>query len=48
MGLVAFVPGNFGTASWSAIGRFVPMVWMLSGIVECVVGTLVAGMMYRE
>jgi len=48
VGLVTFVPANFVQASWSAMGRFVPMIWMVWGIVEFVVGTLVAGALYKE
>lgn len=48
VGLVAFVPSNFVEASWSAVGRFVPLMWMITGIIETMIGTLVAGAMYKE
>ena len=48
LGLVGNVMYNLSAASWGLQGRFMPPVWMVSGIVEMVVGTLVAGWVYKE
>lgn len=48
LGLMSHVAYNVSAVSWGQQGRFLPTVWMLSGIVELVVGTLVAGWLYKE
>jgi hypothetical protein len=48
LGLVGHVMYNVSAAAWGLQGRFMPLVWMVSGIVELVVGTLVAGWVYKE
>ena len=48
LGLMSHVAYNVSAASWGAQGRFLPLMWMGSGIVELVVGTLVAGCIYKE
>jgi hypothetical protein len=35
-------------ASWGMQGRFIPLVWMVGGILQFLLGTLVAGYFYRE
>jgi hypothetical protein len=48
LGLMSHVPYNFTIVSWGQQGRFLPLVWMCTGIVELVVGTLVAGWVYKD
>ena len=48
LGLVGHVMYNVSAASWGLQGRFMPLVWMVSGIAQLVVGTLVAGWVYKE
>jgi hypothetical protein len=48
VGLMAHVMPNFAEASWAHTGRFMPLVWMIAGILECTLGALVAGALYRE
>ncbi len=48
LGLMSHVAYNVSAASWGQQGRFLPAMWMVSGIVELVVGTLVAGWLYKE
>ncbi len=48
VGLLAHVPYPFSMASWGMQGRFIALVWMLSGLVEYVAGTLLAGFLYKE
>ncbi len=43
----AFLP-NYTQAAWSAVGRFIPLMWMIDSGLACVAGTLVAGALYRE
>lgn len=45
---IAAVPGNFAAASWSAVGRFMPLFWMVDQGAQCVLGTLIAGALYKE
>jgi hypothetical protein len=48
VGLLAHVPYPFALACWSPAGRLIPLVWMLSGLAEYVLATLLAGYLYRE
>lgn len=48
VGLLAHVPYPFSMASWGLQGRFIALVWMLSGLLEYVAGTLLAGSLYKE
>ena len=48
LGLLAHVPYNVTHAAWGMQGRFMPLVWMLGGMLQLVVGTLVAGWVYKE
>ena len=48
LGLVGHVMYNVSAACWGMQGRFMPLVWMVSGIVQMVVGTLAAGWLYKE
>jgi len=48
LGLMAHVPYNVTHAAWGMQGRFMPLVWMLGGIIQLVAGTLVAGWVYKE
>jgi len=47
-GLLAHVAYPFCVASWGQEGRFLPMVWMVGGLVQYIFGALVAGLLYRE
>jgi len=46
--VIAAVPGNFAAASWSAVGRFMPLFWMIDQGTQCVLGTLIAAALYKE
>ncbi len=48
VGLVAHVPYNFSLACWSPLGYFVPMTWMVTGVVEYTLATLLIGYIYEE
>jgi hypothetical protein len=48
VGLMAHVPLNFSMATWGIQGRFLPFVWMLSGLAQFLLGTLLAGFIYKE
>ncbi|MEJ2368630.1 MAG: hypothetical protein P8Z49_09880 [Acidobacteriota bacterium] len=48
LGLLMHVPYNFLMACWSPVGRFFPFVWMITGICEVILATLLAGRIYRE
>jgi len=48
LGLMMYVPGNLAQASWSAVGRFVPLVWLIFGLIGAIAGALVAGALYKE
>ena len=48
VGLLAHVPYPFAFASWSPAGRFIPLLWMLSGLAEYLLASLLAGFLYRE
>lgn len=48
VGLMMHVPSNLAQASWSAVGRFVPLVWLVSGLIGVILGALVAGALYKE
>lgn len=47
-GLLMHVPPNFSNAAWVAAGRFIPMVWMIAGVLSVVAATVVAGALYKE
>jgi hypothetical protein len=47
-GLLTHVPYNFSMVCWGLQGRMMPFVWMVSGIAEFILGTLLAGWIYRE
>jgi len=48
VGVMMHVPGNLAQASWSAVGRFVPLVWLIFGLIGTTAGALVAGALYKE
>ncbi len=48
LALMTHVPYNVSMASWGQQGRLLPFAWMVVGIVEVIVGTLVAGWLYKE
>ncbi len=48
MGLMINTPGNVATFAWTHEGGFVSLVRLVSGLVGCVVGAMVAGALYRE
>ena len=48
LGLMIYLPGNLAQASWSAVGRFVPLVWLIFGLIGTIAGALVAGALYKE
>jgi hypothetical protein len=48
LGLMMNVPENLAQASWSAVGRFVPLVWLIFGLIGTIAGALVAGALYKE
>ncbi len=48
IGLMMYVPGNLAQASWSAMGRMIPLVWLVFGLLGTIAGTLVAGALYKE
>lgn len=47
-GLLTHVPYNVVAASWYPSGRYIPLVTMLAGLVELVLGAMVAGCLYRD
>ncbi len=47
-GLLAHVAYPFSMATWGREGRFIPLVWMASGLLSYLIGALVAGYVYRE
>ncbi len=48
VGLMIYLPSNLAQASWSAAGRFVPLVWLIFGVIGTTAGALVAGALYKE
>ena len=46
--VISAVPGNLAVASWSAVGRFMPLLWMIDQGTQCVLGTLIAAALYKE
>jgi len=48
VGAMVYVPINIVHVSWYQVGRFLPLYWLVSGIVLSVVGSLVAGALYKE
>jgi len=47
VGFIAGVPGNVAMVAWSTAGKLGPFVTCLAVIVECVIGTFLAGMVYK-
>jgi hypothetical protein len=48
VGAMVYVPINIVHVSWYQVGRFLPLYWLVSGMVLSVVGSLVAGALYKE
>ncbi len=48
VGLMINTPGNVATFAWTHEGGFVSLVRLLTGLVGCVVGAMVAGALYKE
>lgn len=48
LALMVHVPYNFAQACWSITGRLIPLITMISGIVEFVIAGYVAAWIYRE
>ncbi len=48
LALMVHVPYNFAEASWSITGRLIPLIKMVSGIVEFVIAGFVAAWIYKE
>jgi hypothetical protein len=48
VGGMCYVPINIVHVSWYEVGRFLPLYWLVSGILFSVVGSLVAGALYKE
>ncbi|MCX7829497.1 MAG: hypothetical protein N2445_00340 [Acidobacteria bacterium] len=48
LALMVHVPYNFAEASWSITGRLIPLVRMISGIIEYVIAGYVAAWIYKE
>ncbi len=48
VGFAAGFPGNFATATWSAVDRILPTWWMLDMWVGAVLAALVAGYTYKD
>lgn len=48
VGLMIYLPSNLAQASWSAVGRFVPLIWLIFGMIGTIAGSLVAGALYKE
>jgi hypothetical protein len=47
-GLLTHVPYNVAVASWSPAGRFIPLVTMIAGLIQFLLGALLAGFLYKE
>lgn len=48
VGAMCYVPINIVHVSWYQVGRFLPLFWLVSGMVYSVVGALVAAALYKE
>ena len=48
VGLMIYTPSNLAQASWSMVGRIVPIVWLVFGVIGTTAGALVAGGLYKE
>lgn len=48
VGFCAGVPVNFGTATWGAIPRVLPLGWMLDMWIGAILATMVAGFVYKD
>lgn len=48
LALMVHVPYNFAEASWAVTGRLIPLITMISGIVEFVIAGYVAAWIYKE
>src|ERR1700680_1508382 len=47
-GFFAGFPGNFAQAEWSAVGRALPLGWMIDMWLGAILAGLVAGFIYKE
>lgn len=48
LALMVNVPYNFAEASWAITGRLIPLIRMVSGIIEYVIAGYVAAWIYKE
>ena len=48
VGFFAGFPENFAQATWSSVGRALPLGWMIEMWLGAILATLVAGWLYRE
>ncbi len=48
IGLMIYLPSNLTQASWGMLGRSLPLVWFVFGVVGTIAGALVAGALYKE
>ena len=48
LGFAIAFPLSFSTASWLALSRMVPLLWMVDLWGGAILGTLVAGWLYRD
>ena len=47
-GFFAGFPDNFAQAEWSAVGRALPLGWMIDMWLGAILAALVAGFVYKE
>jgi hypothetical protein len=48
VGFAAGFPGNFATATWSPVDRFLPLFWMIEMWGGAILAALTAGWLYRD
>ena len=48
VGFAAGFPGNFASATWSPVGRFLPFFWMVEMWGGAILAALTAGWLYRD
>ncbi len=48
VGLVAGVPGNVAQFSWTYMGGYVSLWWMIEMVAGCALGTLIGAALYKE
>jgi len=48
VGFAAGFPGNFATATWSPLSRFLPLFWMIEMWGGAILAALTAGWLYRD